>query len=309
MSQSKKAFASSNLSTISLKRQFGFTLIELLVVIAIIGILIAMLLPAIQAAREAARRMQCSNNLRQISIGTHLYCDSHGSLPPARTIVDGGGMAFGSTLLIILPYVEQAATLVVYDPEAGILDEKNRGVATTPIPIYRCPSMVLTRTVPDFECTGEYGAPGSYAISTGTNHTLQTHTGVMVRPEEGPIAIKDVVDGTSNTIMFGEFDFGLEGLPWLSCSPSRSTGCGGRSQWAVGVHGGGWTWGSTLGEFNPTVYTKGTSYAFNFRSDHPGGVNFAMVDGSVRFVNEAVQHDTLDAFATRAGEEIIEQGL
>ena len=285
-------------------RRGGFTLVELLVVIAIIGILIALLLPAVQAAREAARRAQCTNNLRQISLAAHLYCDSLGTLPPARTMVDSGAMAFGSTLLILLPYEEQASTLVMYDPEAGILDSRNRGVATTPIPVYRCPSMHLPREVPDFDCAGEYGAPGSYGVSTGTNHTLQSHTGAIVRPEEGPVAIKDVTDGTSHTLMFGEFDFGLEGLPWLSCTPKRSDGCGGRCQWAIGVHGGGWTWGATLGEFNPIRYVKGQSYAFNFRSDHTGGVNFAMVDGSVRFVEETISHEALDAAATRAGGEI-----
>lgn len=288
-------------------RRGGFTLVELLVVIAIIGILIALSLPAVQAAREAARRAQCANNLRQISIAAHLYCETLGHLPPARTMVDSGALAFGSTLLILLPYEEQASTLVLYDPEAGILDPRNRGVATTPICVYRCPSMHLPRKVPDLECSGEYGAPGSYAISTGTNHTLQSHTGAIVRPEEGPVGIKDIVDGTSHTLMFGEFDFGLEGLPWLSCNPPRSTGCGGRCQWAIGVHGGGWTWGATLGEFNPTAYVKGKSYAFNFRSDHPGGVNFALVDGSVRFIEETISHDTLDAAATRSGGEIVEE--
>lgn len=291
-------------------RREGFTLVELLVVIAIIGILIALLLPAIQAAREAARRMQCTNNLRQISLAVHLYNDTYKKLPPARTVFQSEGTEYGSTLLIILPYVEQAAMLASYDPEAGIFDSRNRGVATTPIPVYRCPSMVLTREVPDLSCSGEYGAPGSYGISTGTNRPVESHTGVMVRPEEGPVAIKDIVDGTSTTFMLGELDYGLEGLPWLgSCASQRPEGCGGRCQWAVGVHGGGWTWGSTIGEFNSTRYIKGTSYAYGFRSDHPGGVNFAMVDGSVRFVEETISHEALDALATRAGEEIINQDL
>jgi prepilin-type N-terminal cleavage/methylation domain-containing protein/prepilin-type processing-associated H-X9-DG protein len=286
-------------------RRHGFTLIELLVVIAVIGALIALLLPAVQAAREAARRMSCTNNLKQIGLATQSHHEATGSLPAARTVVDEDStMAYGSTLLVLLPRIEQAAILVQYDPEAGILDSKNEHVATTRIPVYLCPSMVETREVPDFECSGEFGAPGSYAISTGTKKTTQTHNGAIVRPEEGPIRIEDVTDGSSHTLMFGEFDFGLEGLPWLGCSPSRSDGCGGRSQWAVGVHGGGWTWGSTLGKFNADHYVLGESYAFGFRSDHPGGVNFVYVDGSVHFIENDVNHDVLDALATREGGEI-----
>lgn len=288
-------------------RREGFTLVELLVVIAIIGILIALLLPAIQAAREAARRMHCTNNLRQISLAVHLYHDTYRKLPSARTVFKSEGTEYGSALLIILPYIEQATTLASYDPEVGIFDPRNRGVATAPIPVYRCPSMVLERQVPDLSCSGEYGAPGSYGISTGTSRPVESHTGAIIRPEEGPVAIKDITDGTSTTFMLGEFDYGLEGLPWLgSCASQRPEGCGGRSQWAVGVHGGGWTWGSTIGEFNSTRYIKGTSYAYGFRSDHPGGVNFAMVDGSIRFVEETISHETLDALATRAGGEIID---
>jgi prepilin-type processing-associated H-X9-DG protein len=241
--------------------------VELLVVIAIIGILIALLLPAVQSAREAARRMQCANNLKQIALAAHLYENSYKCLPPARLKSD-----YGSTFFILLPFLEQASSYVRFDPTKGILHPANAGVAETRIPTYLCPSMAVPRKVPDFECTGEFGAPGSYAVSTGTEHTLLTHTGAIVRPEMDRIKIADITDGTS---------------------------------WAVGVHGGGWTWGSTLGTFNPDQYVPGQSYAFNFRSEHPGGANFAMVDGSVRFVEETIDADVLDALATRDGEEVV----
>ena len=278
----------------------GFTLVELLVVIAIIGILIALLLPAVQSAREAARRMQCANNLKQIALAAHLYENSYQCLPPARLKND-----YGSTFFILLPFLEQASSYVRFDPTKGILHPANAGVAETRIPTYLCPSMVVPRKVPDFECTGEFGAPGSYAVSTGTEHTLLTHTGAIVRPEMGRMKIADITDGTSGTLMIGEFDYGLKDLPWLGCTSPRPDGAWSRSQWAVGVHGGGWTWGSTFGAFNPDQYVLGRSYAFNFRSEHPGGVNFAMVDGSVRFVEETIDHDVLDAMATRDGEEVI----
>ncbi len=278
----------------------GFTLIELLVVITIIGILIALLLPAVQAAREAARRMQCSNNLKQIALAAHLYENTYDCLPPARLKND-----YGSTFFILLPFLEQAASYVRYDPEKGILDPANSGVAETRIPTYLCPSMVIRRKVPDFQCVGEFGAPGSYAVSTGTKHTLLAHTGAIIRPEEGPISFAEIKDGTSSTLMFGEFDYGLEDLPWLGCKPSRPPNAWSRSQWAVGVHGGGWTWGSTFGTFNPDQFILGQSYAFNFRSEHPGGVNFALVDGSVRFIADDIDAGLLDDLATRAGGEVI----
>ncbi len=283
----------------------GFTLVELLVVIAIIGILISLLLPAVQSAREAARRMQCANNLKQIALAAHLYENTYKHVVPARLEGD-----YGSTFFILLPFLEQAASYVQFDPEKGILDPANGGVAETRIPTYLCPSMVERRKVPDFECTGEFGAPGSYAVCTGTKHTLLHHTGVIIRPEEGPIRIVHIRDGTSNTLMFGEFDYGLKNFywqeNWLGCSPPRpNENAWGHSQWAVGVHGGGWTWGSTFGSFNPDEYILGQTYRHNFRSEHPGGVNFALVDGSVRFIGDTIDADLLDDLATRAGGEVI----
>ncbi len=287
--------------------QHGFTLVELLVVIAIIGILISLLLPAVQSAREAARRMQCSNNLKQIALAAHLYENTYRCLPPARE--DHDGLCWTSTFAILLPFLEQANVLVQYDPTKSIFDEANRGVATTQIPIYLCPSMILRRKVPDFECGGEFGAPGSYAVSIGTKHTLWPEwkqTGAIVSPDVGPLSFAHIRDGTSSTLMFGEFDYGIKNLPWqMGCSPPRPDNAWGRSQWAIGGHGGGWTWGSTFGSFNPDEYISGQVQRFDFRSEHPGGVNFALVDGSVRFISEMIDPGLLDDLATRAGGEVI----
>ena len=278
----------------------GFSLIELLVVITIIGILVALLLPAVQAAREAARRMSCVNNLKQVALATHLYHDTNRCLPPASF---SGGLFSGSTFLILLPYIEQASAYVQYRPDCGITAPENQGVIGTRIPIFLCPSMVLSRTVPD-AAHDEVGAPGSYAVSTGSESPWSAHNGVIVKMGQSKhaIRIEDIRDGTSRTLMYGEFDFGLQDLTWPDGSFQ-----GGLTRWAIGYPGV--TWGSTWGPFNRDRIADPNCPQMTwtaFRSDHPNGVNFALVDGSVHFITDGIDKTVLDALATRAGGEVCE---
>ncbi len=277
----------------------GFSLIELLVVITIIGILIALLLPAVQAAREAARRISCVNNLKQIGLATHLYHDAHHCLPPASF---SGGLFSGSTLLILLPYIEQASSYVQYHPDKGITAPENKGVVSTRIPIFLCPSMAVPRTVPD-TAHDEVGAPGSYAVSTGSESPWSPHNGAIVKlgQSKQTISIEHIRDGTSNTFMYGEFDYGLQDLKWPDGSFQ-----GGFPQWAIGYPG--FTWGATWGPFNRDRIAEPNCPQMTwtaFRSDHPGGVNFALVDGSVHFIPDETDKSVLDALATRAGGEVV----
>ena len=145
----------------------GFTLIELLVTIAIIGILVSLLLPAIQAARESARRMGCQNNLKQIGLATLSYADTNHHLPPPKTGSSPTTLA-GSTLVILLPYLEEAGRFEQYDVSKSMYDSTNVALTSQPLSVYTCPSMRLPRAVPETAC-GEQLGPGSYIISAGTN--------------------------------------------------------------------------------------------------------------------------------------------
>lgn len=285
-------------------RRDGFTLVELLVVVAIVGILIALLLPAVQAAREAARRMTCTSHLRQIALAMHLYNDSTGRLPPAQQ----GGLH--SAFVSILPYLEQGAVRELYNIKKAYNHPDNRRVINQVIPLYLCPSMNLPRQVPDPDpAMGEHGAPGSYAVSTGSQFSFDatTHNGAIVHPYSGWTSMPVIVqlDGTSQTFLLGEMNYGFDNYKWGGASPRKDEIRWGVNRWAAGY----WAvnWGSTYGQFNARRLTNeiACEELQVFRSDHPGGANFAFVDGSVRFVGEHVDDKTLDGLATRNGKEAV----
>lgn len=200
-------------------RRLGFTLIELLVVIAIIGVLVALLLPAVQAARESARRMQCSNNLRQIGIATHTFHDSLGFLPPAF-IGDNSDTPHGwaTWAALILPYIEGSNQYALWDVRYRV-DQQPAAAVQTQIKTYICPSRPLpVLSISDFSAAG--GSLSDYAASFGTaaNYTksngaiipnlpyvaLDSNGNWMVTKWEGQTRLADLTDGTSNTFLFGE---------------------------------------------------------------------------------------------------------
>lgn len=304
----------------SMNERSGFSLVELLVVIAIIGVLIALLLPAIQAARESARATSCRSSLKQIAAAMHLYNDQTNRLPPARVSATGANNA--SAFFCTLPYIEESTVKDLYDTSASYMGSaRNLYVSNLLIPLFVCPSMVIPRTVPDPDpVCAETGAVGSYAVSTGSEISagpispylnIPGHNGAIVHPSYGITTIPKIsnADGTSKTLLLGEFNYGLNNYPW----PANCNGGGtrwGTSRWAMGYYG--ITWGSANAPLNGHSVTQSTTYPLfyddfdSYRSDHPGGVNFAFVDGSVRLITDDIQQTVLKALATRAGNETID---
>jgi prepilin-type N-terminal cleavage/methylation domain-containing protein len=291
----------------------AFSLVELLVVIAIIGILVALLLPAVQAAREAARRTACANHLRQIGLATHAFHDAKGHLPPPNT-----GATFeqlGSTFVVLLPFLEEEPLAARYQTEESILAQGNRLVTSTPIAAYLCPSMALPRDMPATDC-GEVLAPGSYMISTRTSYDPNLVArgeldGAFAPPQPAGkyrLSLGHITDGTTKTLLVGEINFGHRDLEWTDCADRVGQTNWGDHAWAQGY------WALSWGHIDWELYRDAGFAALDrddkllgnrslrvFRSDHPGGVQFVLVDGSVQLVEPSIDYPVLRALVTRAG--------
>lgn len=297
----------------------GFSLVELLVVIALIGVLVGLLLPAVQAAREASRSASCRNNLKQVATAIHLYHDTAKRLPGAR--LDSSTTGAGtSAFFVILPFLEEQSSADLFDKSKTFKSAGNAAVANTHMPVYMCPSMYLPREVPDPDpACGEIGAPGSYAVCTGSEISwaphmslfgdTPPHNGAIVHPKYGVTTIPKIsgADGTSVTILIGEMNYGLVDYTWTTCKPA-GTQKWGETRWASAYPMV--TWGSTLPKLNTLlVQTKLHNFfpveTDAFRSDHSGGANFAFVDGSVRFLAEDIDYMLYRALGTRDGGETI----
>jgi prepilin-type processing-associated H-X9-DG protein len=297
-------------------------------VIAIIGILVALLLPAIQSAREAARRSQCQNNLKQIGLASLNYHETNKHLPPPKVLPTGTTyesavkfLHLGSTFVALLPYLEEANRYAMYDPAKTITDEQNLPLTSDSIGPYICPSMQLPRDVPSSPC--EILGPGSYIISAHTDYAKTTLTldGAFEMPRSGhdgsveryTLGMQHILDGTSKTFLVGETNYGIAEYPWDdTCPQLTDSPRWGDQTWANGY------WVYAWGHINWKAYDKSDIRDYNarsitsnffermrvFRSDHPGGAQFVYVDGSVHFVPEEIDYPMLKALVTRAGGEL-----
>jgi prepilin-type N-terminal cleavage/methylation domain-containing protein/prepilin-type processing-associated H-X9-DG protein len=315
-------------------RRRGFTLIELLVVIAIIAVLIALLLPAVQAAREAARRTQCANNLKQIGLALHTY---HGSLnvfppgflskpDPSTGNNAGPGWGWGA---MILPQLEQAAVFNAINFSLPIEVAANTTAGLTKINTYICPSdgslMPQFTVVDSTAAAGPPPVPGkpicdvassSYVGSFGKGDVSSLFP---YSPTDSPpgrdngeglffrnrsVSIAEVLDGTSQTFAIGERSQHL----------SRATWTGAVTNAAVpltelqAVTGFDPETGDAL-VLSHTGEDRGPNsikpHADQYWSRHPGGAQFVMGDGSVKFIKEQIGFTIFQALATRAGGEVL----
>jgi len=361
-----------------MSRDRGFTLIELLVVIAIIAVLIALLLPAVQAAREAARRAQCVNNLKQIGLAMHNYHSTQDCFPSGGfpTIDQGtqktaGDQSFSAHFRMI-PSLEQQAiynaanfNVSCYDDSAGWPDAMNSTASIARLTTFLCPS----DTPPSWNILGAffYNNVSPKIIAPGNSYFASFGASIEYRyPQAGgkpnglffyngpSLGIRDVTDGTTNTIAFGEWKIGTgvkskESIPqdiifqgtwptgmlnttagseiinvatypdlknWLNqCAGNMA---GGRQNKSV-VLGMNWAWsvtGVTLGNvvsapnpktpncsINPGNTLPGPG-VFTFSSNHRGGANALMSDGSVRFLKDSININTILALGSRNGGEV-----
>ncbi len=294
----------------------AFTLVELLVVIAIIGILVALLLPAIQAAREAARRAQCFNNLKQLGLAVQHYHDTHQRLPAGQTYYSNTQFNDKFTWTVfLLPFVEQDTLYreVNWNSDMGGCGP-NANISNKEIPTFVCPSG---------------GAEGDFGHACRVRHSYVANAGIgplraAWPPPQKPgvfmqnkwLRISDFTDGTSNTIGLSEIIKVREGADfrgtWSYCEgtlyqhdrtpntripdETRPTFC------------------PVADANHPQAPCIGTYTAWNARrsilsarSEHPGGVNAALIDGSVRFVTNNIDLETWQALGTPFGAEVLRE--
>lgn len=331
-----------------MKRRNGFTLVELLVVIAIIGVLVALLLPAIQAAREAARRTQCLNQIRQLGIACHNYHDTNKRFPPAgeAVIVGSAKKAIGlSWLAVTLPFIENSNIKSLVNQSVNWDQEPNRAARETPVPIFNCPTTgnELSVFVAGSGNTTEYveysNLRAHYVAIMGAKSTCDALNAATRFPETGysmarrndgtgdisgglanngilafndKVRMKDVSDGTTNTMMIGEC--GWQAGPtrtWIvgtldqnSYSVNPTTGVVEGHGWIYNAKNVMWPMHTAYREKPGEPYSGYLSNDISLGSMHQGGAQVGMGDGSATFLTEDMELNVLKALATRANDDV-----
>jgi prepilin-type N-terminal cleavage/methylation domain-containing protein/prepilin-type processing-associated H-X9-DG protein len=323
------------------RERSAFTLIELLVVIAIIAILIGLLLPAVQTARESASASQCRNNLRQLGIAMQNYHDQNEVLPPGGSSAVGGRVLIGWTARLF-PYIEQDnllqavlshGSLSNMDPIWGVNGVTGaESCFTTSIPQFVCPSSELGLFSPDCPNVNSNRPAAQGALhyranggATDANWTVDTYqfsycTSGVVYPSS-KVHLTDITDGTSNTFLLGENSSASASGGWKRTTQSYSS----ILPWTAGFYyaPAGPSYGTTVDGYimldckcmnypvqSPLTYQT-TAWVndyseVGYRSNHAGGgANFVLCDGSVRFVTPTASIPLLQAMATRSNGEVV----
>lgn len=291
-------------------RRRGLTLIELLVVIAIIAVLIGLLLPAVQKVREAANRIQCGNNLKQLGLALQSYHDANGKFPPGQVqgpYPEAGvyGRINNGWAVYILPYIEQRQLFNLYHWNLDAADPANQPVVAHPLKNFWCPSAPEQDryySAGVLAANGSKGACGDYAPTFGVDPVLATGDNRGVLVPNCMTRMADITDGTSNTILLTE-DAGRPRL-WQA-------GTAGPDQAVVGGPWAGFKTGITLkgatfdGRGQPGPCALNCTNDHEVYSFHTGGANAVFADGHVRFLSAGMSLPTLAALITRAGGEVV----
>jgi len=263
----------------------GFTLIELLVVITIIAVLVSLLLPAIQAARESARRTTCSNNLHQIGIGLVNHHARHQYFPPGgvehRAMIGPDGKRYGDAgrqlawSAFLLPFIEQESVYEQLDLNEPFDSPANAQAAAAVIPVYLCPSVARENDLIDGRGACDYGGIYGERITSPNSPPK----GAMLYNRR--LNMVDIRDGLSHTLFVSEDSLSQDG------------------QWINGLNIFDQAYGINH------VPTAGQILENEIRSEHDSGANGVFGDGSVRFVSQHIELKALAAFCTRAGGEVV----
>ena len=307
----------------------GFTLVELLVVIAIIGVMVGLLLPAVQAAREASRRMQCSNNLKQIGLALHNYESAYKMFPAGRNAL---GLSVHAS---VLPFLEQANAAELVDDSVAWNDAKNVKAAQTSIPGFNCPSDSQF-PAPNGWATTTYRASQGSGILYGLSPTLVTDPNFGMPEPNGVFYLdkrkrfRDILDGSANTAAFsehgqGDFSNAISSLTdtfWPKTNPTTPDEAYQQCE-AIDPKNLSFQRVSDVGAPWIQAYHSTTLYmhvappnkrscmfppgriSTTAKSSHTGGVMVARCDGSVVFVTDSVNLAIWRAFASRAGSETV----
>lgn len=315
------------------QRRRGFTLIELLVVIAIIAILVALLLPAVQQARESARRTQCKNNLKQLGLAMHTYAESAGCFPMGKVTTNNM-----SPHVRILPQIEMGTLYNTINFNVAYSDPSNALAVTQNIPAFRCPSDVDNLPANLGGRNNYYTNFGTILINSlpgvtvgSTNYGMPMFDGVFY--ENSSIKFKDLVDGTTNTVMMSEKMTG-DGSNAIS-SPTTDTFKPGTypatadqamadcravdmtdltkqgnsnvgAPWMNAGHSTTYYYHIMVPNDRSCMYPP-SRIATTANSKHSGGVHSLLCDGSVKFISSSIDLGVWRAIGTRSGGEVVSE--